>query len=104
MYAYPQWETANLMRGISILDEVTARDMDYVLPTIFFFLGRAYELNPENPYTNCYLGVANCIRGNYPLALTYLDQATELDDGKDQALSQTIAEYTEFTKKEGKLQ
>ena len=104
VYAYPQWETANLMRGISILDEVTARDMDYVLPTIFFFLGRAYELNPENPYTNCYLGVANCIRGNYPLALTYLDQATELDDGKDQALSQTIAEYTEFTKKEGKLQ
>ena len=35
VYAYPQWETANLMRGISILDEVTARDMDYVLPTIF---------------------------------------------------------------------
>ena len=104
VYAYPQWETANLMRGISILDEVTARDMDYVLPTIFFFLGRAYELNPENPYTNCYLGVSNCIRGNYPLALTYLDQATELDDGKDQALSQTIAEYTEFPKKEGKLQ
>ena len=66
VYAYPQWETANLMRGISILDEVTARDMDYVLPTIFFFLGRAYELNPENPYTNCYLGVANCIRGTTP--------------------------------------
>ena len=104
---YPQWEISNLMYGISMVSaagESDRRYFDDIMSTAYLFLGRAYDINPENPYTSCYLGVANCMESNYQLAITYLEQAQKLDKGEDEELTQTIADYIEFTKKEGELE
>ena len=92
---HPDWDTAYLMLALSMMEDQSQR-----LPEIEYYLMKAFVLNPNSPYTVCYLGVVKYQSLDYIEAMRYFATASKLNGGLYPEIDETINTYIELIGKE----
>ena len=92
---HPDWDTAYLMLALSMMEDQSQR-----LPEIEYYLMKAFVLNPNSPYTVCYLGVVKYQTLDYIEAMRYFTTASKLNGGLYPEIDETINTYIGLIGKE----